>query len=80
MAQELLTAQVFVYPKGAMHLIDPSRLIAVTRSVYKEYYDDFFGHILPVPKERVHTPEDGEILDLGGGKLLTFYHTSMPTT
>ncbi|MCB8818825.1 MBL fold metallo-hydrolase [Desulfosporosinus shakirovi] len=75
MAQELPKARVSVHPGGARHLVDPSQLIAGTRSVYKEFFDDFFGHILPVPEERIHTPEDGEILDLGGGRLLTFYHS-----
>jgi glyoxylase-like metal-dependent hydrolase (beta-lactamase superfamily II) len=66
---------VFVHPKGAKHLIDPSRLIIGARAVYKERFDTFFGHILPVPKERVYTPEDGEALDLGGGRRLIFYYT-----
>lgn len=75
MAKELPNALVFVHPRGARHLIDPSQLIAGTKSIYKKHFDDFFGHILPVPKERIHTPEDGETLDLGGSRLLTFYYS-----
>lgn len=75
MARELPKARVFVHPRGARHLIDPSRLIAGARAVYGERFDNFFGAILPVPEERVHAPEDGETLDLGGGRVLTFYHT-----
>ncbi|MDQ7094444.1 MBL fold metallo-hydrolase [Desulfosporosinus sp. PR] len=73
--QELPKARVFVHPKGAKHLSDPSQLIAGTKAIYKEHYHDFFGHVLPIPEDRVHTPGDGEILDLGGGRLLTFYYS-----
>lgn len=75
LARELPEAKVFVHPRGARHMIDPSRLIAGARAVYGDLFDSFFGEILPVPADRIHSPEDGETLDLGGGRVLTFYHT-----
>lgn len=75
LVRDLPNARVLVHPRGARHLIDPSRLIAGAKAVYGERFDGFFGDILPIPEERVHTPEDGETLDLGGGRVLTFYHT-----
>jgi len=75
LARELPEAEVWVHPRGARHMIDPSRLIAGARAVYGDLFDSFFGEILPVPAERVHSPEDGETLDLGGGRVLAFYHT-----
>ncbi|MCL6559523.1 MAG: MBL fold metallo-hydrolase [Firmicutes bacterium] len=75
LVRELPEAKVLVHPRGARHLIDPSRLIAGARAVYGDRFERFFGEILPVPADRVHTPEDGETLDLGGGRVLTFYHT-----
>jgi len=75
MARDLPEARVLVHPRGARHLIDPSRLIAGAKAVYGERFDDFFGDVLPVQEKRVHIPEDGETLDLGGGRVLTFYHT-----
>ncbi|BAF58834.1 Zn-dependent hydrolases, including glyoxylases [Pelotomaculum thermopropionicum SI] len=75
LARDLPNARVFAHPRGAKHLIDPSRLAAGARSIYGERFDTLFGEIVPVPAERVHTPEDGETLDLGGGRVLTFYHT-----
>ncbi len=74
MARKLPEAKVYVHPKGARHLIDPSRLIAGAKAVYGERFDDFFGEVLPVPEKRVHTPEDGVTLDLGDGRILTFIH------
>lgn len=75
LAQALPSASVLVHPRGARHLIDPSRLIAGARPIYGDRFEKYFGEILPVPAERVHTPDDGETLDLGGGRMLTFYHT-----
>lgn len=75
MARDLPRAKVCVHPRGARHLIDPARLAAGARAIYGESFDRLFGAVLPVPGERVCTPADGEILDLGGGRILTFYHT-----
>jgi glyoxylase-like metal-dependent hydrolase (beta-lactamase superfamily II) len=66
-------ATVVVHPRGARHLIDPSRLIAGARAVYGELLDSLFGTILPVPEERVLIRADEETLSLGGKRILTFY-------
>lgn len=75
LARELTGAKILVHPRGARHLVDPSRLIAGAGAVYGERFDSLFGEILPVPQDRVHAPVDGETLDLGGGRVLTFLHT-----
>ncbi|HOV80408.1 MAG TPA: MBL fold metallo-hydrolase [Bacillota bacterium] len=72
----LPNAKVHVHPRGARHLIDPSRLIAGAKNIYGNRFNQLFGEIVPVPPERVRTPEDGESLDLGGGRVLTFYHAA----
>ncbi len=74
MARDLPQAKVYVHPRGARHLIDPARLAAGARAIYGESFDRLFGEILPVPGERLCTPGDGETLELGGGRTLTFYH------
>lgn len=74
MAEELPRARLYVHPRGARHLIDPTRLIAATKSIYGQKYDQLFGRVLPVPQERIHTPADGETLDLGGGRVLRFHY------
>lgn len=75
MARDLPKAKVFVHPRGARHLIDPARLTAGARAIYGDDFDRLFGEILPVPAERICTPADGDTLDLGGGRTLTFFHT-----
>lgn len=69
------SATVVVHPRGARHLIDPSRLIEGARAVYGARLESYFGDILPVPEERVLIREDGETIDLGGGRIFTFYDT-----
>ena len=68
-------ARLVVHPRGAPHLIDPSKLIAGASLIYGE--DAFardFGTLLPVPEERVIAAEDGQTFALGG-RTLTFIDT-----
>jgi glyoxylase-like metal-dependent hydrolase (beta-lactamase superfamily II) len=75
-ARDLPQAKVYVHPRGARHLVDPARLAAGARTIYGDTFERLFGEILPIPGDRVNTPADGETLDLGGGRLLTFYHAA----
>ncbi|MBK3496875.1 MBL fold metallo-hydrolase [Viridibacillus sp. YIM B01967] len=72
--EQCKNAKLLVHPKGARHLVDPSRLIASAKSVYGDNFDTLFDPILPVSEERMRTVEDGEKLELGE-TTLTFYHT-----
>jgi len=68
-------ARLVVHPKGAPHLIDPSRLIAGATAVYgPEGFARDFGTLIPVPEERMILAEDGMELDLAG-RALTFIDT-----
>lgn len=63
-------AQLVVHPKGARHIIDPEKLVAGSIAVYgKEIYQQLYGEIPGVPKERVIAADDGYVLDLAGRKL-----------
>ncbi len=68
-------ANVFVHPKGKRHLADPSRLIQGAKAVYREKFDELFNPILPVPEERLFAMEDGDTLQIGKNRTLTFLHT-----
>jgi glyoxylase-like metal-dependent hydrolase (beta-lactamase superfamily II) len=63
-------AELIVHPRGARHLIDPSRLIAGTRAVYgDEAFDRLYGEIPPVSESRVIAAGDGGLFELGGRQL-----------
>jgi glyoxylase-like metal-dependent hydrolase (beta-lactamase superfamily II) len=68
-------ARLVIHPKGAPHMIDPSRLTAGATAVYgEEGFAQAFGKLLPVPEERVTLADDGMVIDLAG-RLLTFIDT-----
>jgi glyoxylase-like metal-dependent hydrolase (beta-lactamase superfamily II) len=68
-------ARIIVHPKGKRHLADPSRLIQGARAVYGEQFDELFHPILPIPEDRLVVKEDGETLQIGSNRILTFLDT-----
>jgi len=64
--QALPNARAVLHPRGAPHMIDPSKLIAGSIQVYGEaLYRQLYGELLPIPAERVVVAEDGLRLALG---------------
>ncbi len=64
-------ATLIVHPKGAPHLIEPSRLAAGATEVYgPEAFAKDFGELVPVPAERVVIAEDGHVVELAGRRLV----------
>src|SRR5258706_6349 len=64
-------ARLTVHPRGARHIIDPSRLMAATVAIYGEAETRrLYGEILPVPRERVLETPEGATLRLAGRELL----------
>lgn len=64
-------AMLVVHPRGARHMIDPSRLVAGSIAVYgEEGFHRTYGEIVPVPAERVIEVPHEFTLDLNGRKLL----------
>lgn len=69
--QQLPNARLLVHPRGAQHMIDPTRLIAGATAVYGEAeIARSYGQIVPVPAERVVVAEDGHRVALAGRELL----------
>lgn len=66
----LPNARLVVHPRGARHMIDPSRLIAGATAVYGiEELSRTYGEIAAVPAERVVQVSDGDELSLGARTL-----------
>ncbi len=71
MMQAFPEAELVVHPRGARHLVDPSKLIAGTRAVYgDEAFDRLYGEIPPVSEARVIAAADGDSFSLNGRELL----------
>ena len=67
----LPNATLVVHPRGAPHMIDPSKLVAGAAAVYGEAeFARSYGALVPVPHERVVEADDGHVVDLAGRPLL----------
>lgn len=67
----LPAATLWVHPRGARHLIDPTALWQGATAVYgAQEMERSYGRLLPVPAERVRTTADGMRLTLAGRELL----------
>ena len=72
--RELPNAACVVHPRGARHMIDPSKLIAGTEAVYgAETTREIYGDILPIDAERIVEPEDGQWFDFNGRRLQAIF-------
>lgn len=68
--RHLPNATLVVHPRGAPHMIDPSRLVAGATAVYGEAeIARSYGAIQPVPAARVREAEDGAVIHLAGRPL-----------
>ena len=60
-------ARLVVHPRGARHMIDPSRLIVGASAVYgEETFRADYGEIIPIPAQRVIEAGDEYRLDFQG--------------
>lgn len=73
LTQRLHKPKVVVHPKGAEHLADPTRLVRGARLVFGDNFEQAMGPVVPVPRERIRVPEDGEVFRLGSRDLRIIY-------
>lgn len=68
-------AKLVAHPRGARHLIDPTKLVSGTKAVFGEQVmQEHYGPVIPVPAERVLEVADGQNIDFHG-RPLQFLHT-----
>lgn len=58
-------ARLYVHPRGARHLADPSRLLGSAARIYGDRMDELWGTMLPVSEERMTVLEDGDEVRVG---------------
>ena len=69
--QSLPNATLLVHPRGARHMIDPSKLWAGAMAVYGEAeMQRSYGELVPVATARVQESHDGQVVHLAGRPLL----------
>jgi glyoxylase-like metal-dependent hydrolase (beta-lactamase superfamily II) len=68
--QSLPEARLAVHPRGARHMVEPSRLWSGTVAVYgQEVAEAMYGELVPVPADRVVEVGDGAAIPLAGRQL-----------
>jgi len=68
-------AGLIIHPRGAPHMIDPTRLIAGATAVYgADAFARDYGGLTPVAETRIELAWDGMGIDLAG-RTLTFFDT-----
>ncbi len=64
-------AELVIHPRGARHMVDPSKLIAGAMAVYgAEKFHHLYGDILPIDSSRIIEADDNFVLDFNGRELL----------
>lgn len=59
-------ATIYVHPRGAKHLADPSKLIASAERIYGNKMQELWGTIEPIPENRIRATVDGQRISIGG--------------
>ena len=68
--QSLPNAVAVLHPRGAPHIIDPAKLTRGAQAVYGEAaFEEMYGEIQPIPKERVLVVDDEQSIELSGREL-----------
>lgn len=71
---QLPNARCVVHPRGARHMIDPSRLVTGTEEVYGvDKTRELYGEIRPIEAARIVEPADGDHFSLAGREFEAFY-------
>ncbi len=71
--REVPDARVYVHPRGAVHMVDPTRLLASARRLYGDELERLWGEFLPVPAESVIEVDEGDVVELGDRRLEVAY-------
>ena len=65
LAEHLPKAKVVLHPRGTAHMIDPSIMVRSARLVFGDDFEKMLGPVIPVPEQRIHIAQDGEVIRLG---------------
>jgi glyoxylase-like metal-dependent hydrolase (beta-lactamase superfamily II) len=58
-------ATIYVHPKGAPHLVDPSRLWASASRIYGDQMETLWGQMGHVPEAQIEIVQDGQVVQVG---------------
>ncbi|MER3483315.1 MAG: MBL fold hydrolase [Meiothermus sp.] len=62
-------SSIYVHPKGAPHLTDPSKLWASATRIYGDQMETLWGRMGIVPENQVQVLQDGDVVSIGGAEI-----------
>lgn len=66
-------ANIYVHPFGAGHLEHPFKLMESARRIYQDQMDYLWGEMNDIPGEKIITPEDRSVVEIGGVRFEALY-------
>lgn len=63
-------AQIYVHPVGALHLLNPEKLLASATRIYGDQMETLWGEFMPVPQSQLNVPQDAEEIVIGSLRFL----------
>jgi glyoxylase-like metal-dependent hydrolase (beta-lactamase superfamily II) len=58
-------ATIHVHPRGAKHLLDPSRLMESATRIFGDEMDRLWGKMRPIPEDKLRVTEDNDVIRVG---------------
>ena len=58
-------ATIYVHPRGAPHLIDPTKLVDSATRIFGDDMQKLWGRVAPVPQQSVRIFQDGDVVRVG---------------
>lgn len=55
--------EVWVHERGARHVVDPTRLVASSRQLHPDDFDELWGEVVPIPERALRVLRGGESID-----------------
>lgn len=71
--EEAPEVEVYVHPRGAPHMVDPSRLVASATRIYGDAMETLWGRVVPVPEASLREVDQGDSVEVGGRRLEVAY-------
>ncbi|HEX8281597.1 MAG TPA: MBL fold metallo-hydrolase [Chthoniobacterales bacterium] len=64
-----LGATVYVHPRGAPHLIDPTKLLESATRIFGDQMQKLWGRVIAEPQQSLRVLEDGDVVRLGATEI-----------
>ncbi|PWJ42170.1 MBL fold metallo-hydrolase [Sediminitomix flava] len=66
-------ATIYMHPFGKRHMVDPSKLMASARMIYKDQMDVLWGDMKNIPEEKIVEVQDDQVFQFGDTEIKAWY-------